>query len=319
MAKDYKYGGGYRYGYAPAPSTPSMEITINQNGSNSGSYGGSSRLPPIRPPPTAPPPPPPEYCVPDHPAFNPMWIDRFPRRENRGMFRLALVELLLAVVILGGGIWCYRDTSDYCPYYSAIWTSAIYVINALVGSAAAKIGTINLYMAHLTLSLVSIMMCFISGGLSARNWALVGTYHHPRIERDEAFCLLGQHDTGRISYIFSHMNKYDFANCLWQLKVGVAVNSVQFVIAAIEILLNALSAILCMKKNVHVVLLSSKRKRENFIIFFDFNTEMSLYCDCTQLREPPLFDGHNTFKSQRFLGISTSLIPHFQFATVSDK
>lgn len=97
------------------------------------------------------------------------------------MFRLCLVEAMLAIVILGGGIWCYRDTADYCPYYSAIWTSALYLINAVVGIAAAKIGTVNLYMGHLVLSLICISMCAISGGLSARNWDLVGTYHHPRI------------------------------------------------------------------------------------------------------------------------------------------
>lgn len=63
---------------------------------------------------------------------------------------------------------------------------------------------------------------------------LVGTYHHPRIERDEAFCLLGQHDAPRISHIFSHMDRYDFGHCLYQLKVGIAVNSVQFVVACIQ-------------------------------------------------------------------------------------
>ncbi|WKY02691.1 hypothetical protein Q1695_016168 [Nippostrongylus brasiliensis] len=253
MGKDYKYPGYPHYGYAPAPTAPSMEITINQgaaaptkNYQSAPTPAGSLGRPAISAPPI-PPPPPPSYGY-QHPAYNPMWFDRFPRRENRGMFRLCLVELMLAVVILAGGIWCYRDTSDYCPYYSAIWTSVIYVVNSLVGSAAAKIGTVNLYMAHLVLSLVAVMMCLISGGLSARNWALVGTYHHPRIDRDEAFCLLGTHDATRISYIFSHMDKYDFAKCLWQLKVGVAVNSVQFVVAAIEVLLNILSAILCMKR-----------------------------------------------------------------------
>ncbi|VDO18708.1 unnamed protein product [Heligmosomoides polygyrus] len=257
MGRDYKYDPGYHYGYTPAPTAPSMEITINQVRGFSGSrhccntntdFQNGAGAAPTKSPygptpaprgrpaisaPQMPPPPPPSYGY-SHPAYNPMWFDRFPRRENRGMFRLCLVELMLAVVILGGGIWCYRDTSDYCPYYSAIWTSVVYVLNSLVGSAAAKIGTVNLYMAHLVLSLVAVMMCLVSGGLSARNWALVGTYHHPRIDRDEAFCLLGTHDATRISYIFSHMDKYDFAKCLWQLKVGVAVNSVQFVVAALE-------------------------------------------------------------------------------------
>ncbi|PAV73933.1 hypothetical protein WR25_07729 isoform A [Diploscapter pachys] len=252
MGKDYKFGN--RYEYAPAPVTPSMEITINQNSvpSSLSSYGksnsyknGGARLPP-----TAPPPPPPSYRTNAYetPAYNPMWFDRFPRRENRGMFRLCLVELMLSLVVLAGGIWCYRDTSDYCPYYSAVWTAIIYVLNAIVGSAAAKIGAPNLYMAHLVLSLISIMMCLVGGGLSARNWLLVGTYHHPRIDRDEAFCLLGQHDTSRISYIFSHLDKYDFAQCLWQLKVGVAVNSIQFVVSGLLILLNFLSTLLCLKR-----------------------------------------------------------------------
>uniref|UniRef100_A0A0K0D0Y7 Transmembrane protein n=1 Tax=Angiostrongylus cantonensis TaxID=6313 RepID=A0A0K0D0Y7_ANGCA len=220
---------------------PSSHFDTFQNGSVPPSYSPYASGVPVRhdrPPLSAPPPPPhpPSSSFGyEQPSYNPMWFDRFPRKENRGIFRLCLVELMLAAVILAGGVWCYRDTSEYCPYYSAIWTSVVYVANSLVGSAAAKIGTVNLYMAHLVLSLVSVMMCFVSGGISARwNWFLVGTYHHPTIERDEAFCLLGQYDTTRISYIFSHMNEYDFAKCLWQLKVGVAVNSVQFVVAAIE-------------------------------------------------------------------------------------
>uniref|UniRef100_A0A914RL91 MARVEL domain-containing protein n=1 Tax=Parascaris equorum TaxID=6256 RepID=A0A914RL91_PAREQ len=224
-----------RAGYIPAPTAPKLEVTINQNcGDTVSNYSGSRS--PSRPP-LGPPPPPPtgcEYAQPTAPVYNPLWIDRFPRRENKGMYRVALVEAMLAVVILGGGIWCYSDTPDYCPYYSAIWTSVVYLMNAVVGSFAAKVGSINLYMAHLVLSLISIMMCAVSGILSARNWALVGTYQHPKINRNQAFCLLGEHDAPRLSYIFSQMDQYDFKACLFELKVGVAVNSVQFVIACIE-------------------------------------------------------------------------------------
>ncbi|GMR40965.1 hypothetical protein PMAYCL1PPCAC_11160, partial [Pristionchus mayeri] len=259
---------GMRYGYAPAPSAPTLEININQN--NPGSSVSPVSANGNRRPPTVPPPPPPpcggDYaqltdCRQVHepekqsflfripiPSYNPMWFDRFPRRENRGMFRLCLVEFMLGLVIFAGGVWCLRDTADYCPFHSAIWTSSIYLINAVVGSIAAKSGNPNMYLAHLVLSLISCMMCAVSGILSARNWTLVGTYHHPQVSRDEAFCLLGEHDPSRISYIFSHMDRYDFSKCLWQLKVGVAVNSIQFVIAALEIFLNFLSAILCLKR-----------------------------------------------------------------------
>ncbi|GMS87386.1 hypothetical protein PENTCL1PPCAC_9561, partial [Pristionchus entomophagus] len=256
-----------RYGYAPAPSAPTLEININQNNPSS-SVSPAFAAANARRAPSVPPPPPPcggDYaqlqdcrdmhapaaptllCIP-LPSYNPMWFDRFPRRENRGMFRLCLVEFMLGLVIFAGGVWCARDTADYCPLHSAIWTSSVYLLNAVVGSIAAKSGNPNMYLAHLVLSLISCMMCAVSGILSARNWTLVGTYHHPQVSRDEAFCLLGEHDPSRISYIFSHMDRYDFSKCLWQLKVGVAVNSIQFVIAALEIFLNFLSAILCLKR-----------------------------------------------------------------------
>ncbi|VDN58001.1 unnamed protein product [Dracunculus medinensis] len=235
-----------RYGYSPAPSAPKLEVTINQN-CDAPSYSPKALLRP----PTSPPPPPPfksDYAAPTETTYEPLWLDKFPRRENKGMFRVALVQALLAGVILGGGIWCYCDTPDYCPYYSAIWTSSVYLLNAIIGSAAAKIGSINLYIFHLVLSMISITTCSISAIISARNWILVGTYQHPKIDRNQAFCLIGEHDAPRLSYIFSHMDQYDFQACLFQLKVGVAVNSVQFVIAGIEALLNVVSAFLCFKR-----------------------------------------------------------------------
>ena len=66
-----------------------------------------------------------------------------------------------------------------------------------VGCAAAKIGSIKLYMAHLVLSFIAIMMCLLSFGLASRNWHLVGTYDHPGVDRSKAFCLLGTHDASR--------------------------------------------------------------------------------------------------------------------------
>ncbi|VDO23093.1 unnamed protein product [Haemonchus placei] len=152
MGKEYKYGPGYQYNYAPAPTAPTMEITINQGAaSEKGPY--PSAAPPTRgrPPVSAPPPPPslpPSYGY-EHPAYNPMWFDRFPRRENRGMFRLCLVELIPNWYAFNA----VRTWSKHCNFHLFFETK------------------------------------------SFRNWALVGTYHHPRIDRDEAFCLLGTHDS----------------------------------------------------------------------------------------------------------------------------
>ena len=55
------------------------------------------------------------------------------------------------------------------------------------------------------------------------NWLLIGTYKqrmergrqlmNPKADEEQmyrAFCLLGEHDAPRISYIYSHMDEYDF-------------------------------------------------------------------------------------------------------------
>uniref|UniRef100_A0AC35TM54 MARVEL domain-containing protein n=1 Tax=Rhabditophanes sp. KR3021 TaxID=114890 RepID=A0AC35TM54_9BILA len=248
----YSRPHGYPAAYAPMPA---MNININQNNGVTSpvlSENGGKVPRPSCPPPSAPSihSAPPQYDDDDcyQHGSNPMWLDKFVRRENRGMFRLCLVEFLLAGVIFGLGIWCASDTPEYCPYYSAIWTSIFYIANAVVGSVAAKRGSLKLYMAHLVLSMIALAMCIISGIISARNWTAVGYYSHPKVGRNHAFCLLGQHDASRISYIFSHMDQYDFGGCLLHLKIGIAVNSTQFVFAGLEAFLNILSVLLCMKR-----------------------------------------------------------------------
>jgi hypothetical protein len=69
---------------------------------------------------------------------------------------------------------------------------------------------------------------------SCSNWHLIGTYKPPQWARgrqlinpkaDEeqmyrAFCLLGEHDAPRISYIYSHMDAYDFSGVSGMGKRG---------------------------------------------------------------------------------------------------
>ncbi|KAH7724546.1 Protein Y66D12A.24 [Aphelenchoides avenae] len=111
-----------------------------------------------------------------------------------------------------------------------------------------KLGNQKLYVAHLTLSIVAIMVCIVGCISSGYNWSVIGTYHHPKISRDHAFCLMGEHDAPRISYIFSHMDQYNFRKCLFELKLGLAVNTFHFVISAVIALLNLGSVYLCVKK-----------------------------------------------------------------------
>lgn len=63
---------------------------------------------------------------------------------------------------------------------------------------------------------------------------MIGTYRHPRIDRNEAFCLIGESDASRARYIMGQMNSYDFKQCLFQLKLGISINTIQFIIAIIE-------------------------------------------------------------------------------------
>ncbi|KAM3724902.1 Myosin-binding protein C, cardiac-type [Dirofilaria immitis] len=161
------------------------------------------------------------------------------------IFKIALFEGLVAAFMLAGGIWCLCDSSEYCPYYSAIWISIVFIINALIGIITAKCCSINFFVAYLVLSLISLMLCTISATISARNWFLIGTYRHPKIDRSQAFCLIGEYDTSRMRYILMQMNRYDFYQCLLRLKIGIAINSIQFIIAIIEAILNFISSVLC--------------------------------------------------------------------------
>lgn len=126
--------------YQPAPTMPSLEININQHNpipvspyhvSNVSQQSQSSPPTKRNPPSSAPPPVP----SPPHPTAPPrsqtysntynyvtsdaggFFIDKFPKRENRGMFRLCLIECLLAAFVLGGGIWCAHGSFFFLEAY----------------------------------------------------------------------------------------------------------------------------------------------------------------------------------------------------------
>ncbi|KAI6241570.1 hypothetical protein M3Y99_00316600 [Aphelenchoides fujianensis] len=266
VASQRSYGGNI---YHAAPSMPTLEISINQHNPppmaspyQVSSISDHTPTPPAKrnPPLTAPPPPPiprspqparnPTYSHNNHYNYpeSDHWINRIPQRKNLVMFYLCLIQLILAAVVLAGGVWCSQENTEYCPYYSAIWTAVVFIINSAVGLVAARIGAEKAYLGHLALSCVSFMLCIAGCILAARNWFLVGTYSHPTISRNDAYCILGEHDAPRVSHIFSHMEKYNFRQCLYAVKVGLAVNSIQFVFTLFIGILEFVSALMCLRR-----------------------------------------------------------------------
>ncbi|KAI6201160.1 hypothetical protein M3Y96_00812200 [Aphelenchoides besseyi] len=134
----------------------------------------TKRSPPLQ----APPPPPisqpsrnPTYSgnnTYSYPKSESNWKNGVSRWEYRTMIFLCMLEFVLALVICLLGVWCSRENAEYCPYYSAIWTSIVFLVNSVVGIVAAKLSAHKIYLAHLILSLVSIMLCIIGCILSAR-------------------------------------------------------------------------------------------------------------------------------------------------------
>ncbi|CAK5096912.1 unnamed protein product [Meloidogyne enterolobii] len=284
-------------GYNAAPSAPSLEININQNNpSPCQSYiDGYTPTPisspitkSIRRPPNSPPPPPPsapflenEYSTPNY-LINDNnrregWRqlgrnasikavkageairNKFNNERNWAIFKLSLCELLFSTILLSLGIVCVCKTKEFCPYYSAIWTSIIFILNSLIGLITSKTNFVDHYITHLILSLISIVLTFVGGTISLINWQLIGTYKqnnergrqliNPKADEEQmyrAFCLLGEHDSRRISYIYSHMNEYNFRECLIGVKIGIAVNSLQFLITALLGILFLVSIVLCL-------------------------------------------------------------------------
>uniref|UniRef100_A0A1I8BNL0 MARVEL domain-containing protein n=1 Tax=Meloidogyne hapla TaxID=6305 RepID=A0A1I8BNL0_MELHA len=272
--------------YNAPPSAPSLEININQHNPSpcQSSCDGYTPTPisspiikSIRRPPYEPPPPPPsapflenEYETPEYlinennKKRRESWrqlgrnasiravrageaiSNKFNNEMNGTIFKLSLCELLFSTILLSLGILCFCKTKEYCPYYSAIWTSFIFILNSIIGLIASKTNYVDHYIAHLILSLISIVLCSVGGIISLINWQLIGTYKqnnergrqliNPKADEEQmyrAFCLLGEHDARRISYIYSHMNEYNFRECLIGVKIGVAVNSLQFLITIV--------------------------------------------------------------------------------------
>ncbi|KAF7626121.1 hypothetical protein Mgra_00009698 [Meloidogyne graminicola] len=153
--------------------------------------------------------------------FNNNW------NNNGSFFKLTLCELLFSVILLFLGILCACKTKEFCPYYSAIWTSTIFIINSIIGLIASKTNKIDNYIGHLVLSLISIVLCIIGVTIASINWHLIGNYRpninrgrqiiNPKADEEQmykTFCLLGEHDVRRISYIYSHMDKYNFSEVI---------------------------------------------------------------------------------------------------------
>nr|CAD2208689.1 unnamed protein product [Meloidogyne enterolobii] len=248
-------------GYNAAPSAPSLEININQNNPSpcQSSIDGYTPTPisspitkSIRRPPNLPPPPPPSapFLENEYSTANYLINDnkrregwrqlgrnasiravkageairnRFSNERNWAIFKLSLCELLFSTILLSLGIICVCKTKEFCPYYSAIWTSIIFILNSFIGLITSKTNFVDHYITHLILSLISIVLTFVGGTISLINWQLIGTYKqnnergrqliNPKADEEQmyrAFCLLGEHDSRRISYIYSHMNEYNF-------------------------------------------------------------------------------------------------------------
>nr|CAD2197567.1 unnamed protein product [Meloidogyne enterolobii] len=284
-------------GYNAAPSAPSLEININQNNPSpcQSSIDGYTPTPisspitkSIRRPPNEPPPPPPSAPFLENEYSTPSYLindnkrregwrqigrnasiravkageairNKFNNERNWAIFKLSLCELLFSTILLSLGIVCVCKTKEFCPYYSAIWTSIIFILNSFIGLITSKTNFVDHYITHLILSLISIVLTFVGGTISLINWQLIGTYKqnnergrqliNPKADEEQmyrAFCLLGEHDSRRISYIYSHMNEYNFRECLIGVKIGIAVNSLQFLITALLGILFLVSIVLCL-------------------------------------------------------------------------
>uniref|UniRef100_A0A183BPK0 MARVEL domain-containing protein n=1 Tax=Globodera pallida TaxID=36090 RepID=A0A183BPK0_GLOPA len=168
-----------------------------------------------------------------------------------GLFCTAFAQFCISALLLAAGIWCLREASDFCPFYSALWASVFFIVNGVVGMVTAKMDTQHLHVANLVLSLVAIVLAVAGGVIAARNWLVIRLYTDKSgkntqiLDSKGHLCLIG--DFGR-TY---RGGELPFDKCFFQLKLGIAVNGVQVVLSGLLVCFFIVSAILCAKKIVN--------------------------------------------------------------------
>ncbi|KAL3096778.1 hypothetical protein niasHT_029662 [Heterodera trifolii] len=181
------------------------------------------------------------------------------RLKNVGMFCIAFVEFCISALLLSVGLWCLLETADFCPFYSALWTAALCTVTSLVGIVAAKVGTpTHWHVANLVLSLVSIVLCIGCAIISHRNWQLTGLYkgiHNPISRRDRYYCLIGEYDMDRMKHSQKQHKAY-FNECLFKVKLGVAIMTAQLIFVILLAVIFTLTAIFCVRK---IIIAARKR------------------------------------------------------------
>ncbi|KAI6177811.1 hypothetical protein M3Y97_00948300 [Aphelenchoides bicaudatus] len=173
-------------------------------------------------------------------------IDGVPKKKNRLMFYLCLIELFLAAFVFAGGIWCVSVKHTYCSFYSAIWSAIVLLINAVVGIVTSRLDRSNWYIAHLIWSILSVAVCIFGGIVSMQTWLTLGDKNviQPNYGYDN-LCIIDTFNRHRID-LAALRPKYPFESCLWALRVGLSVSVVQFCVTAVLFSMESASVVLCL-------------------------------------------------------------------------
>ncbi|VDO92726.1 unnamed protein product [Soboliphyme baturini] len=167
-------------------------------------------------------PPPPVY------SFSHAYEIINPLKEYPCLFRILIFNACVAFLLLPTGLTC-NCFSDFCPYYTGVWTALLLFITVILGIVAVRTDRTNLFVALLVLAVLSTVACIILGVFSVLNWLKVGDP-----EDVSHICLLRHYDADRLSYIYRFQTKYDFDSCVKNVKMGLSLNAVMILLAATE-------------------------------------------------------------------------------------
>jgi len=214
-----------------------------------------------RPPPTAPPPPPyPRTASPY--STSPTSTGRIatmqhiyesvePQSEHVWPFRTALAQLVLGILgLIAAGV-CADQTAQYCPYYTGCWVCPLYIVTSFVGITAAartrserlpgdRVGN-RLFVANLMCSVLCCVASVILCAFSVSNWLHIGL--EPGLP-----CVISEYVPRHIQRVYEKMGQFDYWQCVFRVKLGVAMNSVLCLLAIFQGLLCCVSAALCIRR-----------------------------------------------------------------------
>ncbi|KAK5984687.1 hypothetical protein GCK32_003495 [Trichostrongylus colubriformis] len=158
----------------------------------------------------------------------------------------AVVLLLYSVLFLAAAVACAVYFNEFLSHYPTLWTGVMSLINSLIGVIAGVSKNDRFLIAHLLLSMASIVAYAACGVICWKDFLKIGTVAWCEDDSyfcdNTMFCLLPAYNQKRIRHIYNYTRYGDFTVCANHFKIGTSLPLVLLIGAGAGVVLSVIAA-----------------------------------------------------------------------------